>query len=332
MFVRRERTERNAATARRRGNRRSRRQKSPMISTGSPCTVQVTRGASVSTSSSATSSTPKCSWPPAVSRALIRSLDHLLLSIHAGGPPGQFGEGQAVLAAVEPQLEALVHQPFAIQPVRQPGLTEQIDRALFGAIRRGPAARRTPGCAGSTTISPHPAKRAGVTAAGHFGPAPTITTRVRNLRMSDLPPVRPSVTDRQVPAAGASRDAGLGDKASSRGALHGFAVSAQTTDRGRERVPQGRGARTRIQWFSEWSRDARRGRRQPGRRHGSEGPSRPLRRVRYWTGENAAGSMILFSCVSSMSPPPGGGQAPAARAFSRISARWLRLSYGQMCR
>ena len=34
-----------------------------------------------------------------------------------------------MLAAVEPQLEALVHQPFAIQPVGQPGLTEQIDGA-----------------------------------------------------------------------------------------------------------------------------------------------------------------------------------------------------------
>ena len=73
------------------------------------------------------------------------------------------------------------------------------------------------------------------------------------------------------------------------------------------------------------------GHHRPVRRSGG-GRRGPLRRVRYWTGENAAGSMILFSCVSSMSPPPGGGQAPAARAFSRISARWLRLSYGQMCR
>ena len=36
-----------------------------------------------------------------------------------------------MLVPIEPELEALVHQPFAIEPVRQPGLAEEVDGALL---------------------------------------------------------------------------------------------------------------------------------------------------------------------------------------------------------
>src|SRR5438552_7048 len=45
----------------------------------------------------------------------------------------------------------------------------------------------------------------------------------------------------------------------------------------------------------------------------------------YCRGEKAEGKRTLFSCVSSRSGPPGGGQTPCCRASSRTRARWSRL-------
>ena len=39
----------------------------------------------------------------------------------------------------------------------------------------------------------------------------------------------------------------------------------------------------------------------------------------------------MFSCVSSRSDPPGGGQTPFCLASSRTFARASRLEYAQIC-
>ena len=54
-------------------------------------------------------------------------LDDLVLPVHGDGLPGQGLEVDAVALVLEEQLDALVHHPFAVQPIGQPGLGEQID-------------------------------------------------------------------------------------------------------------------------------------------------------------------------------------------------------------
>ena len=58
--------------------------------------------------------------------------DDLLLPIDGDRrATGELGQVDAVADAVEAQLEALVHEPLALEPLAQPGGLEQVDRALL---------------------------------------------------------------------------------------------------------------------------------------------------------------------------------------------------------
>src|SRR5215212_345673 len=67
-----------------------------------------------------------------VQARLDEVLDHLLLPVDRDRPPaGQLGERDAVAAALEAQLEALVDEPLAVQALADAGLGEDVDRALL---------------------------------------------------------------------------------------------------------------------------------------------------------------------------------------------------------
>jgi hypothetical protein len=59
-------------------------------------------------------------------------LDHLLLPVDGDGPAArQVAQRDAVAAAVEAQLDAVMDEALALEPLAQPGRPQQVHRALL---------------------------------------------------------------------------------------------------------------------------------------------------------------------------------------------------------
>ena len=66
-------------------------------------------------------------------------LDHLLLAVDRDrAAAGERREVDPVAAAVEPQLDPVVHEALALHPLADPGLGEQLDRAVLEHARPDP--------------------------------------------------------------------------------------------------------------------------------------------------------------------------------------------------
>ena len=82
----------------------------------------------------------------AASRALDQILHHFLLAVDGdGAPAGELGEVDAMAGAAEAQLDAVVNEPFPLQPLDRRPRRSADRRCPAPARRRARAARRTLG-------------------------------------------------------------------------------------------------------------------------------------------------------------------------------------------
>ena len=82
---------------------------------------------------------------------------------------------------VEAQLDAVVHEPLALQAVADPGSREQIDRALLEHARADPLLDVL-AAAGLDTTDSIPSRCSRWASTSPAGPAPTMPTWVRSSR------------------------------------------------------------------------------------------------------------------------------------------------------